>query len=121
MREQEDQGYGMERMLVRGHARPSPPDIDPFPHANVLDAFFYPMWFSLNLDLVVVVLQFLTEAVLLPHLLEVGLGVDHDEAFPRELFSAMFRYLRPLHGGGRGGLVYRVGVVLDKVGDGVNE
>ena len=51
----------------------------------MLNPLFEPMWFRCGLDIAVVVPQLLAEPMFLPHVFEIDLSVDHDEAIPRHL------------------------------------
>ena len=77
----------------------------------MFDAFLDPVRLCWYLDFTVVVPQLLVETVLLPHALEVSLGVDHDQPLPSNLaLLVVSQHLCHLQSGGRRRPVDQVGV-----------
>jgi hypothetical protein len=102
--------------------QPARCDLQPLPHSHVFDAFFDPMRLSWDLDVVAVVTQLLAEAMLLPHVLELDLGMYHNETLPREGSSRIGSLESCQLASGWGGRdVYGVGLLDGEVEDRVDE
>jgi hypothetical protein len=107
---------GMRNVLDRlqgGEGQPLPLlNRQPLPHANVLDTLLNPMRLPLYLEFTALRPKLLVETVLLPHGLQVGLGVNHDEALPYDLLLfVVAQHLRQLECGRRRGPVDHIRVL----------
>lgn len=88
----------------------------------MLDAFFDPMRLGWDLDVVALVAQLLAKAVLLPHVLELDLGMYHNETLPREGSSSIGPLESCQLASGWGWRdVYSVGLLDGEVEDRVDE